>query len=171
VGGSISLTLDRLSAVARVFTVEPGKAARTPRFRQDGSAVAGVAADRMAAFLDRIAASSGTRAHLATEVEADFPVGAGLASSAAIYCAVSAAALAVCGVRVDRAELSAIARVGSGSAARSVHGGFVEWRRGERADGRDSIATGLLPAAQWPVAMAVAITSTERKSFASRDAM
>ena len=37
-------------------------------------------------------------------------------------------------------DLSVIVRQGSGSASRSVYGGFVSWEKGEREDGKDSIA-------------------------------
>jgi diphosphomevalonate decarboxylase len=163
--GSISLTLDGLEALA---TVQRASGAE-PRFRMNGRAVAGVAGARMARFLDGLARHGD--APLAADVEANFPVGAGLASSAAIFCAVTAAALSVLGRRVDRGELSALARQGSGSAARSVYGGLVEWARGVAPDGRDSIAHQLLPESAWDLAMLVAITSEEMKGTASRDAM
>jgi diphosphomevalonate decarboxylase len=166
--GSISLTLDGLEAVATVTLVAPPH--EGPRFRQSGAPVTGVAAERMAAFLDVLAA--GARPLVAcADVAANFPVGAGLASSAAIFCAVTAAALSALECRVDLVTLSGIARQGSGSAARSVFGGLVEWQRGEAADGSDSVARQLLPESAWDVAMLVAITSEGMKSTASRDAM
>jgi diphosphomevalonate decarboxylase len=163
--GSISLTLAGLRAVA---TVAPRRDAEA-RFVQDGRVVDGVAGARMARFLDFLAGPEGPR--LGTSVEANFPVGAGLASSAAIYCAVSAAALAALGRKATLAQLSAFARQGSGSAARSVYGGLVEWHRGDAADGSDSIATQLLAEGEWPLALLVAITSEGMKKHPSRDAM
>ena len=41
-------------------------------------------------------------------------------------------------------------RRGSGSACRSVYGGWVEWLRGERDDGVDSIANQIAPESHWP---------------------
>lgn len=166
--GSISLTLSGLRAVATVAARRRGD--EQPRFLQDGQRVPGVAAERMAAFLDRLSRDVPGVA-LATSVEANFPVGAGLASSAAIYCAVTAAALATLGRKVDRSTLSALARQGSGSAARSVFGGLVEWHRGAAADGSDSIATQVLREDEWPLALLVAITSEGMKRHPSRDAM
>lgn len=163
--GSISLTLAGLRAVATV-AVHRGAAAR---FVQDGRPVDGAAGASMAHFLDLLSGNRGTA--LATTVEANFPIGAGLASSAAIYCAVTAAALAVLGRRVTRGQLSALARQGSGSAARSVYGGLVEWHRGSASDGSDSVATQILREDEWPLALVVAITSEGLKRHPSRDAM
>ncbi|MCU0643048.1 MAG: diphosphomevalonate decarboxylase [bacterium] len=55
----------------------------------------------------------------------DFPTQAGLASSASAFAALTIAAADALGLRFSRENLSKIARLGSGSAARSIHGGFV----------------------------------------------
>lgn len=167
--GSISLTLRELQATA-VVTRRSGPP-REARFLQNGELVSGPPGARMATYLDLLAALFGCAGPLDADVYASFPVAAGLASSAAIHAAVAAAAAAVAGARLNREQLSAIARRGSGSAARSVFGGFVEWRRGERDDGEDSIALPLLGESEWDVAMAVAIVDEGRKAVSSRDAM
>lgn len=166
--GSLSVTLADLTATARVthFDTPPQSV-----FSQDGEMVRGVPAERMGEFLREVLRFADASGHLAADVEANFPVGAGLASSAAIHCAVAAAALSVLGRTVTREQLSALARVGSGSAARSVYGGFAEWLRGERDDGSDSIARPLLSEGEWDLAVAVAIVSEKKKDAASRDAM
>ncbi len=164
--GSISLTLADLQATARVGETGPGS-----RFRLNGAAVEGIPEARMAAFLDHVAAGAGVRTRLGAELEVDFPVGAGLASSAAIFCAVATAAASAVGLRRDRRTLSALARRGSGSACRSVHGGFVEWHRGERTDGEDSVAEPLLGEDRWDLGVAVAIVSQAAKACGSREAM
>lgn len=48
------------------------------------------------------------------------------------------------------AELSLVARQGSGSACRSMYGGFVQWKMGERQDGKDSVAEQVAPETHWP---------------------
>lgn len=55
---------------------------------------------------------------------------AGYASSASAFAALTAAYVSAIGEKVDEKELSRLARLGSGSAARSIHGGFVVWHKG-----------------------------------------
>ena len=47
-------------------------------------------------------------------------------------------------------ELSGIARQGSGSACRSMYGGFVQWIMGQKDDGKDSLAQQVEPETHWP---------------------
>ncbi|XP_047385310.1 diphosphomevalonate decarboxylase isoform X2 [Sciurus carolinensis] len=77
----------------------------------------------------------------------NFPTAAGLASSAAGYACLAYTLARVYGVEDD---LSEVARRGSGSACRSLYGGFVEWQMGEQADGKDSVARQVAPELHWP---------------------
>ncbi|VFV31681.1 diphosphomevalonate decarboxylase [Lynx pardinus] len=77
----------------------------------------------------------------------NFPTAAGLASSAAGHACLAYTLARVYGVDSD---LSEAARRGSGSACRSLYGGFVEWQMGERADGKDSVARQVAPESHWP---------------------
>ena len=70
-----------------------------------------------------------------------FPTGAGLASSAAgLACLVAALAKLFNCLEEFPGQLTTIARQGSGSASRSLYGGFVRWQKGESPDGKDSKA-------------------------------
>jgi diphosphomevalonate decarboxylase len=71
------------------------------------------------------------------------PTAAGLASSASGYAALVLALNDLFGWQLDQASLSILARLGSGSASRSIFKGFVIWHKGQQEDGMDSYAEGL----------------------------
>ncbi|XP_015252156.1 PREDICTED: diphosphomevalonate decarboxylase-like isoform X1 [Cyprinodon variegatus] len=77
----------------------------------------------------------------------NFPTAAGLASSAAGYACLVYTLAQAFGVE---GELSGIARQGSGSACRSMYGGFVQWIMGSKEDGKDSVAQQVEPESHWP---------------------
>ncbi|XP_047992918.1 diphosphomevalonate decarboxylase [Leguminivora glycinivorella] len=77
----------------------------------------------------------------------NFPTAAGLASSAAGYACLVTALVKLYNVKSD---VSCVARLGSGSACRSVYGGFVQWHAGTDPSGKDSIATQIAEASHWP---------------------
>ncbi len=102
----------------------------------------------------------------------DFPAAAGLASSAAAFAALAVAARTAAGLPRMAAEESRLARLGSGSACRSIEGGVCVWRRGERADGEDSFAEQLFPEDHWPqLRLLIALIGREEKEVKSRDGM
>ncbi|HMK71853.1 MAG TPA: diphosphomevalonate decarboxylase [Myxococcaceae bacterium] len=102
----------------------------------------------------------------------NFPMAAGLASSAAGFAALALAVRAAAGLPRDVAATSRLARSGSGSASRSVQGGFCTWHRGTQPDGRDSFATQDFPEAHWvELRLLACIVSQEEKEVSSRDGM
>lgn len=103
--------------------------------------------------------------------ENDFPTAAGLASSSSGFAALVMAACKAAGQARSLEELSVLARRGSGSAARSIFGGWAEWKVGERADGMDSYAFEIAPPDHWDVRMVVAIFDAGPKGTSSRDGM
>lgn len=70
--------------------------------------------------------------------ENTIPTAAGLASSASGFAALMLAINDFYGFNLAPNVVSAFARMGSGSASRSIYEGFVEWHKGERDDGMDS---------------------------------
>lgn len=96
------------------------------------------------------------------------PTAAGLASSASGFAALAAACNIASGLNLDLRELSMYARQGSGSAARSIYGGFVEWQRGT--DEKDSYA---IPVddAKWDIGMVVVVVNSNKKEVSSREGM
>lgn len=110
------------------------------------------------------------KAHVASVNE--FPTAAGFASSASGMAALTIAASQALGLDLTPQEQSIIARQGSGSATRSVMGGFVEWKAGVKADGTDSIAEQWFEASHWPqLKNVIAITAPEKKKVSSRAGM
>ncbi|KAF1820167.1 MVD1, mevalonate pyrophosphate decarboxylase [Dissoconium aciculare CBS 342.82] len=104
--------------------------------------------------------------------ENNFPTAAGLASSAAGFAALVRAIANLYELPATPTELSRIARQGSGSACRSLMGGYVAWEKGERADGLDSVAYEVSPASHWPNMQAlILVASAEKKDVSSTSGM
>ncbi|GGY01676.1 diphosphomevalonate decarboxylase [Litchfieldella qijiaojingensis] len=122
---------------------------------------------RVSAMLERLRHHAGVSTFADVRSFNNFPTGAGLASSASGFAALVVAAIHALGLVLPLAELSALARQGSASAARSIFGGFVEMACGSRDDGQDAIARPLLAASSWPLEVAVAITAPGPKSIGS----
>ncbi|MDZ7789646.1 MAG: diphosphomevalonate decarboxylase [Xanthomonadales bacterium] len=163
--GSISVTLAGLETRT---TVMPDASLEGDRFTLDGIEQA---PGRVSAVLDLLRQMAGERVYCRVESRNSFPTGAGLASSASGFAALVSAAAPALGLNLSDTRRSELARRGSGSAARSVFGGFVEMDAGQRADGADAVAHSLLEADQWPLEVVVAITDTGGKAVGSRDGM
>lgn len=104
------------------------------------------------------------------EINLTIPLAAGLASSAAIFAAIAKALDKLFAWQLDNKNLSILARFGSGSAARSIEEGFVEWRRGEHEDGLDSFAEKIDCA--WPdFRVGLCLLTSEAKKISSRAGM
>ena len=99
--------------------------------------------------------------------DSNFPSGAGIASSASGFAALALAATRAAGIELDEAGLSRMARRGSGSACRSIPGGFVEWQVGT--GDSDSYAVSIAPPGQWPLVDCIAIVSSDPKATGSTE--
>lgn len=166
--GSLSMTLDRLTATTTVEFSGAGP----DQVRLDGRDLGGADLARVVRVLDLVRARAriGLWARVASVT--DFPKAAGLASSAAGGAALAAAASRAAGLSLDARELSLLARRASGSACRSVEGGFCEWRRGEAADGSDCFAVQVADPFHWrELRMVVAVCAEQEKEVSSRDGM
>ncbi|KAG5978120.1 hypothetical protein E4U55_006392 [Claviceps digitariae] len=104
--------------------------------------------------------------------ENNFPTAAGLASSAAGFAALVQAIANLYELPDSPSELSLIARQGSGSACRSLFGGYVAWRMGDKEDGSDSMADLVAPASHWPNMRAlILVASAAKKGVSSTSGM
>eukprot|EP00126_Sphaerothecum_destruens_P008300 Sdes_comp20169_c0_seq2m13339 len=131
--------------------------------------------------------SDGTLLRVHISSENNFPTAAGLASSASGYaCLVSTLTKAFGIVSVGAfydaeklireleitPDLSILARLGSGSACRSMYGGFVKWDCGNRADGSDSSASPICSHDFWPeMQVIVCVVSDSKKTTSSSAGM
>ena len=170
--GSLSLTLANFGSETTVrFAPDAESPDGGDRITLDGTPAPPPFAERVSRFLDLIRhdARVGLPAEVATHNSV--PTAAGLASSAAGFAALALAAARAAGMNLAPSELSALARRGSGSAARSIFGGFVEMAAGTQRNGSDACAQELLPAGAWDVRLVVAIASDGPKAIASSEAM
>ncbi|MDT8897910.1 diphosphomevalonate decarboxylase [Thermanaerothrix sp. 4228-RoL] len=162
--GSLSMNLAGLMTRTRV-QFDPTLA--HDQIWLNGQFLEGRARDRVVQFLDLIRAWAGVALAARVESENNFPAGAGLASSAAAFAALALATTAALGLHLDEPTLSRLARRGSGSAARSVPGGFVEWQPG-RGDA-DSYAFSIAPPEHWPLIDCVAVIEATHKAVGSSE--
>lgn len=165
--GSLSITLDALHTRTSV-AFDP--ALTGDALLRDGQPRP-AELKRVTAFLDVLRAQAGTQLRARVTTRNTFPTGAGLASSASGFAALALAASTALGLDLDGQSLSVLARRGSGSAARSIYGGFVCMAVGTRDDGSDAFACPLLGASAWPLRVVVAVTTDAAKAVGSGTGM
>jgi len=166
--GSISLTLDALQTKTRVIY--------NPELNQDlltinNSEATDAQTKRVQKFLDIVRAKYGFREYATVISDNNFPTGAGLASSASAFAALSMAATCAAGQKMTKKDLSLLSRRGSGSAARSIYGGIVEMQTGEDPKGEKDYAIQLATPDYWGLRVLILITSAEEKKIGSTEAM
>jgi len=162
--GSISMNLDGLTTRT---TVSFQHSLPFDELVINGHEVRGAGADRVSYILDIIRGMANIYDHAEVMTENNFPLGAGIASSASAFAALALAGSKAAGLKLSEAELSRLARRGSGSASRSVPGGFVEWQVGTTDE--DSFAISIAPASHWNLVDCIAIVSASHKKTGSTE--
>jgi len=167
---SVSVTLDRLRS-RTVVRFDPKLSA--DRFRLNGTELSGGPWEDVHRFLDRVRELAGLEDAASVVSTNNFQTASGLASSASGFAALAGAATRAAGLDLPPRRLSQLARLGSGSACRSIFGGFVEWERGTRADGRDCYARPLFDEHHWPelVDVVAIVDGAPTKAVRSASAM
>ncbi len=160
--GSISMNLDGLTTRT---TVSFQPSLPFDELIINGREVTGPAAERVTALLDLVRERAGLRMQAEVVSENNFPSGAGIASSASAFAALALAASAAAGLSLAEPELSRLARRGSGSACRSVPGGYVEWSMGTCE--ADSCAASLAGPEHWALTDCIAVISESHKPIGS----
>jgi diphosphomevalonate decarboxylase len=124
---------------------------------------------RLTQFIDLFRAKDKWYLHI--DINMNIPVAAGLASSACGFASLVSALNNLFNWKLSLRELSILSRIGSGSAARSLWSGFVEWHAGNRVDGMDSYGVPLNNM-DWPtLRVGILSISEQKKSISSRMAM
>lgn len=163
---SLSMNLAGLKTVTTV-TFEPERSGDT--LTLNGTPATGPALARVSRHLDLVRALAGLSAGARVVSDNTFPSGAGIASSASGFAALTLAATAAAGLDLDATTLSALARRGSGSASRSIPAGFTEWRKGDLVSGEDSFAVTIAPPDHWDLVDVIAVLSAAHKATGSTE--
>lgn len=184
---SVSVTLDQ-SDLHTITTVAASKSFTADRMWLNGEEIEinkrgktvlkeirAMAGDRIDPETDEILVHKGEWPQYKVHISSvnTFPTGAGLASSAAgLACLVTVLAKLYAVKETYPGQLSTIARQGSGSASRSLYGGFVKWQKGVKADGSDSIAIQVADEKHWPEMRAlILVVSDKEKDTSSTSGM
>jgi len=166
--GSISLTL---SALWSDTTIEFNAQFERDTLFLNHRPASAQELERISNFLDLIRSLAGVHWKARVESENNFPTAAGLASSASGFAALTVAAARALKLNLTKRELSVLARRGSGSAARSIFGGFVEMHVGQEPDGSDAFAQQIAPPDHWDIRLLIGITSSVAKETGSTSGM
>jgi len=162
--GSISMNLDGLYTRT---TVSFQPSLPYDELIINGHEVMGAGLDRISYILDIIRGMANIYERAEVMSENNFPSGAGIASSASAFAALALAGSKAAGLSLSEPELSRLARRGSGSASRSIPGGFVEWQAGT--DDEDSFAFSIAGPDHWDLVDCVAIVSASHKKTGSTE--
>jgi diphosphomevalonate decarboxylase len=155
-----------LAALTTVTTVEFRPGLRVDTVSINDRPANGQALDRVTRHLDRVRSLAGTSIRARVASRNDFPAGTGLASSSSAFAALSLATAQAVGLELSERDLSRLARLGSGSACRSVPAGFCLW---EGKSDETSFARQVAKPEHWDLVDVIAIVSLGHKEVGSQD--
>ena len=162
--GSISMNLDGLYTRTTV-SFQPSLS--FDELIINGHEVRGAGSQRVSYILDIIRGMANIDERAEVMSENNFPSGAGIASSASAFAALAVAGSKAAGLDLDERALSRLARLGSGSASRSIPSGFVEWQAGTSDE--DSFAFSIAEPDHWKLVDCIAIVSVSHKKTGSTE--
>jgi diphosphomevalonate decarboxylase len=164
--GSLSMNI---APLATTTTVEFDSALKEDALTLNGVKVTGESLLRAQRFMDRIRRLAAETIYARIHSENNFPMGVGLASSASGFAALAMAGTAALGLDLSERGLSGLARFGSGSACRSIPGGFVEWLVDPLSG--ESYAQSIAPPEHWDLADCIVVLSDDHKAVGSEAGM
>lgn len=162
---SISLTLEGLYTVS-TLTIDPD-------FKEDelylnGEKASDKEQEKIRAFFDLFRKMYKCKGYIRVNSENHVPTGAGLASSASAYASIATGLNDLFNLKLGKKEISMLARLGSGSASRSIFGGFTIWHHGDTHE--SSFAENIQ--SDWDdLVFVVVVLSKDKKKISSREAM
>ena len=165
---SLSITLNNFYTITSVEFMEE---LTEDKVILNQSPVSATERIKISSFMDVIRRHAGVTLYANILTQNHVPTAAGFASSASGYAALAAAATKAIGLNLSKEELSRIARQGSGSASRSIYGGFVEWERGSRDDGSDCVAHQIIDENSWRLSILSVVITSDQKRVSSREGM
>lgn len=167
---SLSVTLDIYPTTT---TVRRDTALDRDQVTVNRAPATGEMLTRIRTFLDLVRGMSGRAEYLRVDTTNTVPTGAGLASSASGFAALAMAAAVAYGLDLNPTGLSRLARRGSGSACRSIFGGFALWHAGTGIGEEGDLSSYADPidAGALDLALVVAVVDAAPKEISSRAAM
>jgi len=165
---SISLTLDSIYTLTSIEIIESNQ----DKIIFSNRDIKQKEKDRIIKFLD-IFRNTFNKKDLKFSIvtENNFPTASGLASSSSGFCALGVGLNELLEINLDKKEISKFTRIGSGSACRSIYGGFVEWEKGILSNGNDSYASQIVDENYWDLRMLITVIDDKEKSKSSTNAM
>ncbi|NOZ84981.1 MAG: diphosphomevalonate decarboxylase [Deltaproteobacteria bacterium] len=167
-GPSISMTLDRLKTTTAVDFQSGGK---EDVIYFNGKPAEPGFASRVESFLDLVRSRAGITGRARVDTNNDFPTKAGMASSASGFAALALAATCAAGMDLNQQEMAGLARMGSGSASRSIVGGFAEIIPGDNRAGLDFRVRIVADPMHWDLKILVGVVDRGEKYISSRRGM
>jgi diphosphomevalonate decarboxylase len=164
INGSISMNLDGLFTRTTVSFLP---SLTLDELVINDSEIMGKGLERVSAILEIVRQSAGIGFRARVISESNFPTGAGIASSAAAFAALALAATKASGLEWSESQISRLARLGSGSASRSIPSGFVEWKMGTGDE--NCFAVSIASPEHWALADCVTIVSSGHKTTGSTE--
>lgn len=164
--GSISMNLDKCLTTT---TVEFDKRYAEDSFEMIEEVVKEKEIERVKRYLSKLRKIAGKEIYAKVLSQNTFPKSSGIASSASGFAALLLAASKALGLNFGEKELTILARIGSGSACRSIPSGFVEWKFGKTNE--QSYAYSLYPENYWDLRDILAIVGTDKKKVPTTEGM
>lgn len=161
---SLSMNLESLTTTT---TVEFDSARDSDQVSLNDAPADDSTTRRVAVHLDLLRSLAKVNHHARVASKNNFPAASGIASSASAFAALTVAGCSALGLELNERELSILARQGSGSAARSIPAGFVEWLASLESD--HSYARSVAAPEYWDLRDVIAVVSDKAKSVSSSE--